>query len=163
MLIILNIDEEQCKEKDKLEAEFSDLARNKKTAVCSICGKLEMELSQLEEEDRKSFMGDLGVDKLAVERVIDISYKLLNLVSFFTANENEVKAWPVPFGTKALKAAGTVHTDMERGFIKAEVITFDKLWKRGSIHGAKEKGELKLEGRDYLVQDGDVIFFRFNV
>ena len=163
LLIILNIDEEQCKEKDKLEAEFSDLARNKKTAVCSICGKLEMELSQLEEEDRKSFMGDLGVDKLAVERVIDISYKLLNLVSFFTANENEVKAWSIPAGTKAIKAAGTVHTDMERGFIKAEVITFPKLWGLGSIHKAKEKGELRLEGKDYIVQDGDVIFFRFNV
>jgi len=138
------------------------MAQHKKTAVCSICGKLEMELSQLE-EDRCAFMEDLGINELAVERVIDLSYKLLDLISFFTSNENEVKAWPVPSGIKAIKAAGVVHTDMERGFIKAEVITFDKLWELGSIHKAKEKGELRLEGKDYVVTDGDVIFFRFNV
>ena len=122
-----------------------------------------MELSQLEKEDRKVFMEDLGLKELAIQRVIDVSYRLLNLISFFTANENEVKAWPVPAGIKAIKAAGTVHTDMERGFIKAEVIGFDKLWALGSIHKAKEKGQLRLEGKEYVVQDGDVIFFRFNV
>lgn len=163
LLIILNIDEEQNSQKEKLESEYSEFASHKKTAVCSICGKLEMELSQLEDKDKKTFMEDLGLEKLAVERVIDISHKLLNLISFFTANENEVKSWSIPAGTKAIKAAGTVHTDMERGFIKAEVITFNKLWELSSIHKAKEKGELKLEGKDYLVQDGDVIFFRFNV
>jgi GTP-binding protein YchF len=163
LLIILNIDEEQSNQRDKLESEYLELTQHRKTAVCSICGKLEMELSQLEEKERKDFMIDLGIEKLAVERVIDISHKLLNLISFFTANENEVRAWSIPFGTKALKAAGTVHTDMERGFIKAEVITFPKFWELGSIHKAKEKGELRLEGKDYLVQDGDVIFFRFNV
>jgi GTP-binding protein YchF len=163
LLIILNIDEEQSNQRDKLESEYLELTQHRKTAVCSICGKLEMELSQLEDKDKKTFMDDLGIEKLAVERVIDISHKLLNLISFFTANENEVRAWSIPFGTKALKAAGTVHTDMERGFIKAEVITFPKFWELGSIHKAKEKGELRLEGKDYLVQDGDVIFFRFNV
>jgi GTP-binding protein YchF len=163
MLLILNMDEKQNSQREKLEVEFSEIAKRKRTTVCSICGKLEMELSQLEEKDRKAFMEDLGLKELAIERVIDISYKLLDLVSFFTANENEVKGWPVPSGTKAIKAAGTVHTDMERGFIKAEVITFDKLWELGSIHKAKEKGELRLEGKEYVVQDGDVIFFRFNV
>jgi ribosome-binding ATPase YchF (GTP1/OBG family) len=132
-------------------------------SVCSICGKLEMELSQLEETDRKAFMEDLGLREQAVERVIDVSYRLLDLISFFTANQNEVKAWPVPAGIGALKAAGTVHTDMEKGFIKAEVIPFDRLWELGSIHKAKEAGELRLEGKEYTVQDGDVIFFRFNV
>jgi len=163
MLLILNMDEEQNDQRKRLETEYSELAKHKKTAVCSICGKLEMELSQLEEKDRYAFMEDLGVKELAVERVIDISYKLLDLISFFTANENEIKAWPVPSGTRAIKAAGTVHTDMERGFIKAEVITFDKLRELGSVPKAKEKGELRLEGKDYVVQDGDVIFFRFNV
>ncbi len=163
MLLILNIDEKQNSQREKLESEYAEMAQHKNTAVCSICGKLEMELSQLEKEDRKAFMEDLGLRELAIERVIDISYKLLNLISFFTANENEVRTWAVPSGIKALKAAGTVHTDMERGFIKAEVITFDKLWELGSIHKAKEKGELRLEGKDYVVQDGDVIFFRFNV
>ena len=163
MLLILNIDEKQNSQREKLESEYSEMAQHKNTAICSICGKLEMELSQLEEKDRDAFMEDLGVKELAIERVIDISYKLLDLISFFTANENEVRTWPVLSGIKAIKAAGTVHTDMERGFIKAEVITFDKLWELGSIHKAKGKGELRLEGKDYVVQDGDVIFFRFNV
>jgi GTP-binding protein YchF len=166
MLIILNLDEEQNEQKGQLESECTQMTKDEKISgcsVCSICGKLEMELAQLEEDDRKVFMDDLGLKDLAIERVIDASYKLLNLISFFTANENEVKAWPVPAGMKAISAAGTVHTDMERGFIKAEVISFDRLWELGSIHKAKEKGELRLEGKDYLVQDGDVIFFRFNV
>jgi len=163
MLLILNLSEEQIKIKDQLESELGELPKRKKIRVCSVCGKLEMELSQLEEKDKKAFMDDLGIEELAVDKVIDNSYKLLDLISFFTANENEVKAWTIPSGTKAIKAAGVVHTDMERGFIKAEVIGFDKLWELGSLHKAKEKGVLKLEGKDYVVQDGDVIFFRFNV
>jgi len=163
LLLILNLDENQYSQREKIEADFSEFTQHKNIAVCSMCGKLEMELSQLDEKDRKAFMEDLGVDQLAIEKVIDVSFKLLNLISFFTANENEVRAWSIPSGTKAIKAAGTVHTDMERGFIKAEVITVDKLLEFGSIHKAKEKGELKLEGKDYTVQDVDVIFFRFNV
>lgn len=163
LLLILNTDEEQIKIKDDLEAELSEFQKRKKIQVCSVCGKLEMELGQLEDEDKKAFMDDLGIEELAVNRVINSSYKLLDLISFFTANKNEVKAWAIPSGTKAIKAAGTVHSDMERGFIKAEVIGFDKLWELGSVHKAKEKGALKLEGKDYVVQDGDVIFFRFNV
>lgn len=166
MLLILNLDEKQHSQRERLEAECSALVKSGKTAgcsVCSVCGKLEMELSQLEEKDRKEFMAELGIEEQAIERVIDVSYKLLNLISFFTANENEVKAWPVPAGTKAIKAAGVVHSDMERGFIKAEVISFDKLWELRSVQKAKEKGELRLEGKEYVVQDGEVIFFRFNV
>jgi GTP-binding protein YchF len=163
LLLILNLDENQYNQREKIESDFSEFTQRKNMAVCSMCGKLEMELSQLDEKDRKTFMEDLGVDQLAIEKVIDVSFKLLNLISFFTANENEVRSWSIPSGTHAIKAAGTVHTDMERGFIKAEVITVDKLLELGSIHKAKEKGELKLEGKDYVVQDGDVIFFRFNV
>jgi GTP-binding protein YchF len=166
MLIVLNVDEGQMAQREKMESECREISAVNKTlgcSVCSICGKLEMELSQLEETDRKAFMEDLGLREQAVERVIDVSYRLLDLISFFTANQNEVKAWPVPAGIGALKAAGTVHTDMEKGFIKAEVIPFDRLWELGSIHKAKEAGELRLEGKEYTVQDGDVIFFRFNV
>ena len=163
LLLILNLDEEQIKIKDELESGLSEFLKRKKVQVCSVCGKLEMELNQLEPEEKKAFMEDLGIEELAVNRVIDSSYKLLDLISFFTANENEVRAWTIPSGTKAIKAAGVVHSDMERGFIKAEVIGFDKLWELGSIHKAKEKGVLRLEGKDYVVQDGDVIFFRFNV
>jgi GTP-binding protein YchF len=166
LLIVLNVDEKQMVERDSLEAEctrFADAKKASGCSVCSICGKLEMELSQLEEADRKVFMEELGLREQAIERVIGISYELLSLISFFTANENEVKAWPVPAGIRAINAAGTVHTDMEKGFIKAEVIPFDKLWELGSVQKAKEKGVLKLEGKEYVVQDGDVIFFRFNV
>ncbi len=163
LLLILNLGEEQIKMKDDLEADLGEFQKRKKIQVCSVCGKLEMELSQLEEEDKKAFLDDLGIEELAVNRVVESSYKLLDLLSFFTANENEVRAWTIPSGTKAIKAAGTVHSDMERGFIKAEVIGFDKLWELGSVHKAKEKGALRLEGRDYVVQDGDVIFFRFHV
>ena len=163
LLLILNLDEEQIKTKDDLEGELSEFQGRKKIQVCSVCGKLEMELSQLEDEDRKVFMDDLGLKESAVNRVIKSSYKLLDLISFFTANENEVRAWTISSGTRAIKAAGTVHSDMERGFIKAEVIGFDQLSELGSVHKAKEKGTLKLEGKEYVVQDGDVIFFRFNV
>jgi GTP-binding protein YchF len=166
MLIILNLDEQQMGRREQMESECLGIVEGKKASacsVCSICGKLEMELCQLDPEDRRAFMEELGLREQAIERVIDISYRLLNLISFFTANENEVKAWPVPSGIRAIKAAGTVHTDMEKGFIKAEVIPFDKLWELGSVQKAKEKGELRLEGKEYVVQDGDVIFFRFNV
>ena len=163
LLLILNLDEAQIKTKDDLEAELDEFQSRKAIQVCSVCGKLEMELGQLEEEDRKVFMDDLGLKESAVNRVIKSSYRLLDLISFFTANENEVKAWAISSGTRAIKAAGTVHSDMERGFIKAEVIGFDQLSELGSVHKAKEKGTLKLEGKEYVVQDGDVIFFRFNV
>ncbi len=166
MLLVLNLDERQMADRERLETECTEMAEVDKVSgcsVCSICGKLEMELSQLEETDRKAFMEELGLREQAIERVIGISYKLLNLISFFTANENEVKTWPVPSGIKAIKAAGTVHTDMEKGFIKAEVIPFDRLWELGSIQKVKENKALRLEGKEYVVQDGDVIFFRFNV
>ncbi len=163
LLLILNLDERQTKIKDDIETELSEFQKRKKIQICLVCGKLEMELSQLEDEDKKAFMDDLGIEETAVRRVIESSYRLLDLISFFTANENEVKAWTIPSGTNAIKAAGTVHSDMERGFIKAEVIAFDELRELGSVHKAKGKGALRLEGKEYVVQDGDVIFFRFNV
>jgi hypothetical protein len=163
LFVLLNIGEADIKNKEALEKEYSKILKHKKTGITSVCGKLEAELSQLEEKDRAAFMQELGIKGSALDRILDLSYKLLGLISFFTANENEVKAWTVPSGTTALKAAGTVHSDMEKGFIKAEVMNFDKLIEVGSLSHAREKGELKLEGKNYLVQDGDVIFFRFNV
>ncbi len=163
ILIILNLGEEDLAEAESLEKDFSSKLRFKHSLVSAICGKLEMEMSQLEEKDRESFLKDLGLKAPAKNRMITTSYKLLGLISFFTANQNEVKAWAIPAGTKALRAAGTVHTDMEKGFIKAEVINYDKLIEAGSIHHAKEKGLVRLEGKDYMIQDGDLIFFRFNV
>jgi GTP-binding protein YchF len=163
ILVILNLGEEDLLEKEKLENDLSSKIRYKHSQVFALCGKLEMELSQLEESDRTSFLKELGLKEQAKDRMISSSYKLLGLISFFTANQNEVKAWAIPYGTRGIKAAGTVHTDMEKGFIKAEVINYDKLIDTGSIHLAKEKGLVRLEGKDYTVQDGDLIFFRFNV
>lgn len=162
-LVILNIGEDDIKKREILEKKISEFLKHKKTSASSVCGKLEMELLQLEEKDREAFMEDLGIERTALDRIIDLSYKLLGLVSFFTCNENEVKAWTIPSGTVALRAAGVVHSDMEKGFIKAEVINYNKLKELGSVQKAKERGELRLEGKDYVVKDGDVIFFRFNV
>ncbi|KPL03077.1 MAG: hypothetical protein AMJ90_04130 [candidate division Zixibacteria bacterium SM23_73_2] len=162
-LVILNIGEDDIKKGEVSEKEIGRSLRFKRTFISSICGRIEMELLQLDQKDREVFMQDLGIKMKATDKIIDLSYNLLEVISFFTCNENEVKAWTIPQGMAALKAAGTVHTDMEKGFIKAEVINYDKLIELGSTHKAKEKGELRLEGKDYLVKDGDVIFFRFNV
>ncbi|OGC79580.1 MAG: hypothetical protein A2145_01960 [candidate division Zixibacteria bacterium RBG_16_40_9] len=134
-----------------------------KIQLLVLCGKLEEEISNLEENEREIFMQELGIAQPATKKLVQYSYNLMDLITFYTANEKEVKAWLIPNGSKALKAAGTVHSDMEKGFIKAEVIAADKLIELGSVHHAKEKGQLRLEGKDYIVQDGDLIFFRFNV
>jgi GTP-binding protein YchF len=163
VLVILNIGEEDIRTAQNLEKEFEKNLKTKRKMVVALCGEIEMELIQLEENDRIPFMQDLGLEKSALNKVIETSFKLLDLITFFTANQNEVRAWAIKRGSTALKAAGTVHSDMEKGFIKAEVVTIDKLLQYGSTHKAKEKGELKLEGKDYIVQDEDVILFRFNV
>jgi GTP-binding protein YchF len=131
--------------------------------VVEIMGKLEMELAQLSPEEAAEFMTELGVHGLARDRVIVASHELLDLISFFTANEREVRAWNVRRGTPAVKAAGVVHSDMERGFIRAEVIAYKELEVAGSYAAAQKKGLVCLEGKEYIVQDGDVIFFRFHV
>jgi hypothetical protein len=128
-----------------------------------IVGKLEMELAQLSPEEAGEFMEELGLEALAREQVIQASFRLLGLISFFTANEQEARAWTIKEGNSALRAAGVVHTDMERGFIRAEVVAYDGLEKAGNYAGAQKQGLVHLEGKDYIVQDGDVIFFRFKV
>lgn len=128
-----------------------------------ICGKVEMEIAQLEEEEQGAFLKDLGLEVSARERFIQSAYQMLHLVSFFTTGGGEVRAWPVPRGTSAVKAAGKVHTDMERGFIRAEVITFDDYLHYHGEAGCREAGKMRLEGREYVVQDGDVVRFRFKV
>ncbi|HVO85044.1 MAG TPA: DUF933 domain-containing protein, partial [Syntrophobacteria bacterium] len=131
--------------------------------VVEIVGKLEMELAQLPPAEAAEFMTELGLEGLARDRVIVASHELLDLISFFTANEREVRAWNVRRGTPALMAAGVVHSDMERGFIRAEVVAYKELEAAGSYAAAHKKGLVRLEGKDYIVQDGDVIFFRFHV
>jgi ribosome-binding ATPase len=129
----------------------------------SLCAQIEMEIAALAPEERGAFLTDLGLEKPARDRFIRAAYSLLNLISFFTTGEDDVHAWPVRRGTPAAKAAGKVHTDMERGFIRAEVIAYDEFVRHGSEAKCREAGKLRLEGKDYIVQDGDIVHFRFNV
>jgi len=163
ILIILNMAEKELNQIAALEEKYKAGLFGEKIGLLALCGKLEEELSNLEEDERQAFMQELGISQPATKRLVNSSYNLMDLITFYTANEKEVKAWLIPRGNKALKAAGTVHSDMEKGFIKAEVIAAERLIELGSVHHAKEKGILKLEGKDYIVQDRDVIFFRFNV
>ena len=131
--------------------------------VLSLCGKIEMEIAQLSPEEAKAFLEDLGIEEPALNRLIHVSYDLLGLMSFLTAGEDEVRAWTITRGTNAQKAAGKVHSDIERGFIRAEVVSYDDFMSSGGMHAAREKGLLRLEGKTYEVRDGDIINFRFNV
>ncbi|MEE9569560.1 MAG: DUF933 domain-containing protein, partial [Candidatus Binatia bacterium] len=128
-----------------------------------IVGKLEMELAQLSPDEANEFMIELGLETLARDQVIQASAQLLGLISFFTTNEQEARAWTIKQDSSALRAAGVVHSDMERGFIRAEVIQFNDLESAGSYAAAQKQGLVRLEGKEYVVQDGDVIFFRFKV
>jgi hypothetical protein len=129
----------------------------------SVCGKIEAEISELTKADSEAFLKELGFSEPGLHRVIRDTYRILDLISFFTVGEDEVRAWTVRRGTPAQKAAGEIHSDIERGFIRAEVISFENLATIGSFSVAREKGQLRLEGKEYVVQDGDVINFRFNV
>jgi GTP-binding protein YchF len=129
----------------------------------ALSARVEMEVAQLEEKDRQAFLTDLGIEEPARDRFIRASYALLDLISFFTTGEDEVKAWTIEQGTSARKAAGKIHSDIERGFIRAEVVAYDDFIRHGSEVKCREAGKLRLEGKDYSVRDGDIIHFRFNV
>lgn len=129
----------------------------------ALSARVEMEVAQLDEKDRQSFLTELGIEEPARDRFIRASYRLLDLISFFTTGEDEVKAWTIEQGTSARKAAGKIHSDIERGFIRAEVVAYDDFIRYGSEAKCREAGKLRLEGKDYPVQDGDIIHFRFNV
>ncbi len=163
MLIVVNISEDQLAQSATLEADLNKQFADAKCRVVTLCGKLEMELSQLEEKAAQEFRQDYGLKESGLERTVKTSYELADLVTFFTIASNDVRAWSIKKGTHAQKAAGKIHTDMEKGFIRAECIGFDELVKCGSIAEAKKKGQLRLEGKEYIVQDGDVITFLFNV
>ena len=131
--------------------------------VLPICAKLEQDIAELEGEEKQMFLEELGVKESGLDRLIKCSYALLGLISFLTYGKDECRAWTIKKGTKAPQAAGKIHTDIERGFIRAEVIAFDDMIKCGGVNAAKEKGLLRSEGKEYVVQDGDMIYFRFNV
>ncbi|WDV44202.1 redox-regulated ATPase YchF [Clostridiaceae bacterium M8S5] len=138
-------------------------AENEGSEVITICGKIESEISELEPEEKQMFLEELGLKESGLDKLIKASYKLLGLISFLTAGVKEVRAWTIKKGWKAPQAAGRIHTDFEKGFIKAAVIDYDALVECGSLATAKEKGLLRLEGKEYVMKDGDVVEFRFNV
>lgn len=163
LVVAVNIGEEQLPEADKLINEWNSKFKGEKRVVTAICGELEMELTQLDGEAAEEFRGEYGLKESGADRIIKLSYDLLGLISFFTTGSDEVKAWSVREGTEAMKAAGKIHTDLEKGFIRAEVISYDDFIKCGSMAEGKKQGLLRLEGKTYIVQDGDLITVLFNV
>ena len=160
-----NVDEESLADPDSnphVKA-VREHAERENSEVVVICARLEEELVSLEAEERLEYLGDLGVNSSGVDKMIKSAYKLLGLMSFLTAGEKEVRAWTIPLGTKAQKAAGEIHSDIERGFIKAEIVSYDDLVELGSRAAAREKGRARLEGKEYIMQEGDVVDFKFNV
>ncbi|HOO79470.1 MAG TPA: redox-regulated ATPase YchF [Lachnospiraceae bacterium] len=144
-------------------AAVREYAKSEGSEVFVICAQIEQEITELEEEEKMMFLEDLGLKESGLEKLIRASYSLLGLISFLTAGEDECRAWTIKVGTKAPQAAGKIHTDFERGFIRAEVVNYQDLLELGSLAAAREKGVVGLEGKEYVVQDGDVILFRFNV
>ncbi len=163
LLIVVNIGENSLPDAKRMEAELSLAFSQTKCRVIALCGKLEMELAQLDSDTAVAWRDEFGLTESGFDRVIASSYELMGLVTFFTTASAEVRVWPVQRGTEASVAAGKIHTDMERGFIRAEVISFDDLVKCGSFAEARKRGLLRTEGKTYTIQDGDVITFLFNV
>ena len=140
-----------------------EIAALEKAAVLPICAKIEEDISDMDEEDKKMFLSELNLEESGMDRMIRTGYALLGLISYLTAGKQEVRAWTIKKGTKAPQAAGKIHTDFEKGFIRAEVISYDDLIACGTMANAKEKGLVRLEGKEYVVKDGDIMLFRFNV
>jgi ribosome-binding ATPase len=163
MLLICNIGEDQLEQAEELTATFAEYKRMPQTEVFALAGRLEMEISQLDAEDVQLFQEEMGLGESALTRFIHTSYELLQLITFFTGNPNEVRAWTLQRGQTALDAAATVHTDFARGFIRAETIHWQELVDCGSLGKARERGVLRLEGKEYIVRDGDVLNIRFSL
>ena len=164
VLFCANIAEDDIKNPDIPHVnKVKEIAARTGSEVVVISAKIEEELGQLDPEDRQMFLDDLGIDSAGLDKMIQASYKLLGLISFLTAGPQEVRAWTIKNGTKAPQAAGKIHSDFERGFIRAEIVAYDDLMECGSMTAAKEKGLVRSEGKEYVMKDGDVTLFRFNV
>jgi GTP-binding protein YchF len=162
VMYVANVDEDGFENNPYLDS-VRELASREGSEVVVICAEIEAEIARLDEEDKAEFLEAQGLDEPGLNRVIRSGYRLLELQTFFTANENEARAWTTKIGASAPKAAGEVHTDFQRGFIRAEVISYDDYVASNGEQGAKESGRMRLEGKDYIVQEGDVIYFRTNV
>ena len=165
ILYIANVSEEQLLNpfEDENVKQVAEYAKEENAEVIPLCVKIEEELASLEGEDKKEMLSALGLGESGLDKVIKASYSLLGLMSFLTAGEPEVRAWTIKKGTKAPTAAGKIHSDIERGFIRAEIVSYNDLIKEGSMVAAREKGLVRSEGKDYIMQEGDIVLFRFNV
>lgn len=165
ILYIANVSEGQLEnsENDELVKQVKEYAKTENAEVIPLCVQIEEELSGLEDEDKKEMLEALNLEESGLDKVVKRSYDLLGLMSFLTAGEPEVRAWTIKKGTKAPQAAGKIHSDIERGFIKAEVVSYDDLIREGSMVAAKEKGLVRSEGKEYVMKDGDIVLFKFNV
>ncbi len=161
-MYIANVNEEGFDDNPYLDA-VREIATSENAVVVPICNKLESEIAELEDDEKAEFLADLGMEEPGLDRVIHAGYQLLGLHTYFTAGVKEVRAWTVPVGATAPQAAGKIHTDFEKGFIRAEVIAYDDYIQFKGEQGAKDAGKWRLEGKDYIVKDGDVVHFRFNV
>lgn len=163
LLVVINAGEDQVSDLAALEAEWQTRLAAEGSAVVVLCAQIEMEIAQLAEAERQAFLADLGISEPALGRMIRASYGLLGLISYFTAGDPEVRAWTIPDGATAVEAADVIHSDIARGFIRAEVIPYADYIAHKGVPGAKQAGRFRLEGKDYVVRNGDVIYFRFNV
>ncbi|SNB46858.1 redox-regulated ATPase YchF [Geobacter sp. DSM 9736] len=163
VLYVANVSEEDLAGNHPAVGRVRELAEREGAKVVVICGKVEAEIAELDEEEKESFLAEMGLSESGLDRLIRSGYDLLGLITYFTAGKKEVRAWTIPAGTKAPQAAGVIHSDFEKGFIRAEVIAYNDYIAAGGESGAKEKGLMRLEGKEYVVQDGDVMHFRFNV
>ncbi len=163
VIYVANISEDEIGNEPAGVAKLYEQASKEHAGAITICAKVEEELSELSDEEKQAFIEELGIGQSGLDKLVSESYSLLGLISFLTAGTDEVRAWTITKGTKAPGAAGKIHTDFERGFIRAEVVPYDVLIEQGSLLNCKEKGLVRSEGKDYTVQDGDIIVFRFNV
>ncbi len=160
LLHVINVDEENI---DLIKTPEKIAATNRKnTKIMAFCGKIELEIAELDDKEKTIFMQEYGLRELSVSRFLKSSYELMNVITYFTIGKEEVKSWTIPRGSTALQAAGQIHSDIAAGFIRAEVIFWEKLMEKGGFQPARDSGDIRLEGKEYTVQDGDVIYFRFS-
>ena len=163
VIYVANVSEYDLKDGNEYTRQVQEYASKHNAEVVLISAKIEEELAELGEEEAKEYLTELGIEDSGIARMIKTVYKLLKLITFITAGEKEVRAWTCAEGTKAPQAAGVIHTDFEKGFIRAEITPYEEFSKLGSYVACKEKGVTRLEGKEYIVQDGDLVHFRFNI
>lgn len=163
VLYVANVSEDDLEGKHPFVARVRERAEQEGAKTVTICGRIESEIAELEPDEKKAFLAEMGLAEAGLDQLIRAGYELLGLITYFTAGKKEVRAWTIPAGVKAPQAAAVIHTDFEKGFIRAEVIAYNDYISAGGEAGAKEKGLMRLEGKEYVVQDGDIMHFRFNV